>query len=228
MAGLKNSPRSVPADRAFSTTGGGTRGINACRTIAAALPPADGSPRGTTLWRTFALAPILTVLIPVLGATSPALANTVEPGIEQLRALRVVLEAYEDVDAALADGFEQFGTCMDSGQGAQGIHFVHPERIADPAIDALVPEVLMYEPRPDGTLRLIGAELLVFQEDWHATGVAAVPTAFGQELGINMTLLDAPFYMLHLWIWQYNPLGFYANWNPLVTCEHEAGEGHGH
>jgi hypothetical protein len=23
---------------------------------------------------------------------------------------------------------------------------------------------------------------------------------------------------LHLWLWQYNPLDVFANWNPLVSC----------
>ena len=106
--------------------------------------------------------------------------------------------------------------------------FMHPDRIADPAVNILEPELLMYEPREDGTLRLIGVELLVFQEDWHAAGNEPVPVQLGREFGINMTLLDRPFYALHAWVWQYNPLGFFANWNPLVDCEYETVHGEEH
>jgi hypothetical protein len=150
----------------------------------------------------------------------------VEPTLDQLVALREVLAPYENVDAALADGFERFGDCMSGPQGAQGIHFTHGDRIGDPALDAMRPEALMYEPRPDGSLRLIGAEYLVFQQAWHDAGHVAAPVLLGREFSLNTTLLDEPFYALHVWVWQHNPLGIFANWNPLVGCEHGAMAGH--
>ncbi|MBW6454541.1 MAG: hypothetical protein K0A98_01530 [Trueperaceae bacterium] len=150
----------------------------------------------------------------------------VEPTLEQLVALRDVLAPFEQVDDALAAGFEQFGNCMSGPQGAQGIHFTNGERIGDPDLDALRPEVLTYEPRPDGSLRLIGAEYLVFQQAWHDAGHAAAPVLLGREFSLNTTLLDEPFYALHVWVWQYNPLGIFANWNPLISCEHDVAAGH--
>jgi len=150
----------------------------------------------------------------------------VEPTLDQLRALRAELTAFEQVDAALAAGFGRFGDCMIGPQGAQGVHFTHGDRIGDPGLDLLNPEVLMYEPTPDGGLRLIGAEFLVFQQAWHALGNAAPPVLLGREFTLNTTLLDAPFYALHVWVWQHNPLGLFANWNPLVSCEHGAMAGH--
>ncbi len=149
-------------------------------------------------------------------------ASTVEPTLDQLNALRAVLAPFERVDAAVSAGFERFGHCMSGPQGAQGIHFTHGERIGDTTLDPLRPEVLMYEPRPDGSLRLIGAEYLVFQQDWHDAGNGAPPILLGREFSLNTTLLDEPFYALHVWVWQHNPLGIFANWNPLVSCEHEA------
>lgn len=173
---------------------------------------------------------LLTVFAALLcmGALGLAAAQDVQPTNEQLRELRALLSRYEKVDAAIADGFEQFGDCMATDQGSQGIHFTNGARIGDPAVDFMQPEVLMYEPREDGSLRLIGMELLVFQEDWHAAGTAATPVQLGREFGINMTLLERPFYALHVWVWQHNPSGFFANWNPLVTCENQASLAHGH
>ena len=152
-------------------------------------------------------------------ATSVDLAD-VEPTLEQLNALRAVLAPFERVDTALDAGFERFGDCMSGPQGAQGIHFTHAERIGDTSLDVLRPEVLMYEPRPDGSLRLIGAEYLVFQQAWHDAGNGAPPSLLGREFTLNTTLLDEPFYALHVWVWQHNPLGLFANWNPLASCEH--------
>lgn len=170
----------------------------------------------------------LLALIAALLANVALAQPSVEPTTEQLRELRRTLTRYETVDVAVADGYERFGSCMSSAQGSQGVHFMHPDRIADPAVNILEPELLMYEPREDGTLRFIGVELLVFQEDWHAAGNEPVPVQLGREFGINMTLLDRPFYALHAWVWQYNPLGFFANWNPLVDCEYETVHGEGH
>ena len=76
----------------------------------------------------------------------------------------------------------------------------------------------MYEARSDGSLRLIGAEYIVFADDWHAAGNEPAPTLLGREFSLNTTLLDEPFYALHVWAWHYNPLGLFANWNPLVSC----------
>ena len=89
---------------------------------------------------------------------------------------------------------------MSGVQGAQGIHFTNGDRIGDPALDVLNPEVLMYEPRADGSLRLAGAEYLVFQQAQHDLGHVAPPVLLGREFTLNTTLLDEPFYALHAWV----------------------------
>jgi len=170
--------------------------------------------------------PWLVVIVLALAVVAALAHAQVEPTLDHLRALRAELAAFEEVDAALAAGFEQFGECMSGAQGAQGIHFTHGERIADAGLDVLNPEVLMYEPRADGTLRLVGAEYLVFQRAWHDLGHAAPPVLLGREFTLNTTLLDEPFYALHVWVWHHNPLGLFANWNPLVDCAHGVAGGH--
>lgn len=169
----------------------------------------------TTLIR-IALAPLV-ALVAVGFAQTTDLAN-VQPTLAQLTELRQHLTAFEDVSEAQAAGYEQFGDCMAGPQGAQGIHFRNVDFIGDPALDVVKPELLQYEPRADGSLRLVGAEYLVFQQAWHDAGNAAAPALLGREFFLNTTLLDEPFYALHVWVWQYNPLGIFANWNPLVQC----------
>ena len=41
-----------------------------------------------------------------------------------------------------------------------------------------------------------------------------------------VSLLDEPFYALHAWAWQHDPLGIFANWNPLIGCDHGATAAH--
>lgn len=147
-----------------------------------------------------------------------AAAQEVQPTIEQLVELRTHLGQFEEASAAEAAGYESFGECMSGPQGAQGLHYRNVDTIEDPGLDPLQPELLMYEARPDGTLRLIGAEYIVFQDAWHEAGNEPAPALLGREFSLNTTLLDEPFYALHVWAWHHNPAGLFANWNPLIAC----------
>jgi len=159
------------------------------------------------------------------NSTPPSFVNeavAVQPTVDQLLQLRAVLVGFENVDAALAAGYAHFGTCMSSAQGGQGIHFSNDALIQDLGLDPNAPELLMFERRNDGSLRLLAAEYVVFQRAWHDAGNAAAPALLGREFSLNTTLLNEPFYALHVWAWQYNPLGLFANWNPLVQCPAES------
>ena len=139
----------------------------------------------------------------------------------ELEDLYRTIERFVDVDVAAAAGYAPASECMTSALGAQGIHFAN-DALFEPVVVVQAPQLLMYEPRPDGSLRFLGVEYLVFQEAWHEAGHEARPVLFGQEFRLNETLLDEPFYLLHVWIGQFNPSGVFADWNPLVGCAHEA------
>ena len=89
------------------------------------------------------------------------------------------------------------------------------------AIPAATPEALVYEPQPNGRLRLVAAEYVVLQSAWEAAGNSGVPTLFGRSFELipspNRYGLPA-FYELHAWIWKHNPRGMFDDWNPLVSC----------
>jgi hypothetical protein len=133
--------------------------------------------------------------------------------------------AFADVDEATAAGYGPASDCMAGDQGAQGIHYAK-EALFEPSASLATPQLLMYEPRSDGSLRFLGVEYLVFQQAWHDAGHVERPTLLGQTFGLNETLLDEPFYLLHVWIGQFNPTGLFADWNPLVGCGHVAAAGH--
>ena len=110
--------------------------------------------------------------------------------------------------------------CIDNPAGGMGIHYVNGDLVGDGKVDASRPDVLVYEPRPDGTERLVAAEYVVFQDAWDAHHDDP-PELFGREF----ELLDAsnryglpPFYELHAWLWKHNPSGFFEDWNPRVVC----------
>ncbi len=147
------------------------------------------------------------------------------PGVEalarDLATLEEAVAAFADVDQAAAAGYGPSSECMVSEDGAQGIHFAN-KALFEPSVALEAPQLLMYEPLADGSLRFLGVEYLVFQQAWHDAGHTERPTLFGRVFDLNETLLDEPFYLLHVWLSQYNPSGLFANWNPLVDCGHAA------
>lgn len=128
---------------------------------------------------------------------------------------------FHHLKTAQAVGYAQFLDCVDEpGEGAMGIHFVHGKLIGDTVLDPLLPEALMYEPMPNGWLRLVGVEYIVFQEAWDAEH-AEPPVLLGQQFHLvpSPNRYDVPaFYELHVWVWKHNPSGRFNDWNPRVQC----------
>jgi hypothetical protein len=136
----------------------------------------------------------------------------------QIAELRHATARFHRVSVALEEGYAPFGGCFSDPAGGMGFHYANAELIEDPAVDPLHPELLMYERQQDGSLRLIGAEYITFQAAWHGAGNRKLPKLFGQLFHLNTTLLDQPFYLLHVWHWKHNPNGRFADWNPRVGC----------
>ena len=102
--------------------------------------------------------------ISLLGVASIAVAGAAFDGAKPATA------RFHDVDKAIAAGYsfrlpELSGkTCITQpGEGAMGVHMVNLALAGDPAVDVDQPEALVYEPRNDGTLKLVALEYVVFQ-----------------------------------------------------------------
>jgi hypothetical protein len=134
---------------------------------------------------------------------------------------------YRDINVALSEGFVQGTPCVSGpNAGAMGVHFVLPARIGDGKLNAREPESLIYEPLSDGRFRLVGVEFIVIADDWakqnpdgptpavdgHLTNLVPAPNRYGLP----------SFYELHVWAWQQNPEGNFADWNTVVTCDKQA------
>jgi hypothetical protein len=138
-----------------------------------------------------------------------------------IKAVRESTERYQDVAAAEADGYGlMFGCVSGPDQGAMGLHYVNFPLVQDIALDPAKPEIVIYEPLPNGRKRLVGADFLVFAADWHAKH-SETPKVMGQL----MHLIESPnryglpaFYTLHVWAWKESPAGPFVNWHPNVSC----------
>jgi hypothetical protein len=100
---------------------------------------------------------------------------------------------------------------MADAQGAMGFHYGKGALI-DANVNALAPEVVMYEPASNGQLRLVGVEYVV---PFSARTSSTPPTLYGQSFQRNETF---QVWALHAWIWKENPRGTFASWNPNVSC----------
>jgi hypothetical protein len=144
------------------------------------------------------------------------------PTPDLVRVVREATERFRDVAAAEAAGYAlMFGCVSGSEWGAMGLHYVNLPLVADGELDPARPEIVIYEPQPNGTLKLVGADYLVFAEAWHAKH-ADTPQLMGQLMHLfespNRYGLP-PFYTLHVWAWRDNPNGAFVNWHPKVSCD---------
>ena len=136
--------------------------------------------------------------------------------------VREATERFRDVKVAEAEGYALAFGCVSGGEyGAMGLHYVKFPLVLDGELDPKTPEIVIYEPLPNGRLRLIGADYLVLASDWHAKNPGP-PELMGQLLH----LFESPnrfglptFYTLHVWAWKENPTGMFSNWHAKVSCE---------
>jgi len=161
------------------------------------------------------------LLQPLLIATTAADMPT--PLIDKVRNATA---RYLDINVALAEGFVAATPCVSGPDtGAMGVHFVLFSRISAGVLNAEQPEALIYEPMSNGAMRLVGLEFIVLESVWAAKnpggGVPALDGNLLNYIGAPNRYGLPAFYEIHVWAWQDNPKGSYADWNTRVTCAHQ-------
>lgn len=185
----------------------------------------------------------------LLAGLAACASDTNEPSLAEVKALA---EKYRDVNVAKAEGYTTDNKCTTSEMlgfpkemGAMGLHYVRrdllglPPNPAPPGgprvhgtgtyTDFRKPAMLVYEPRPDGSLELVAVENLVFASAWQASGQKGPPSFRGQPYVLLVdkpeTKVDEahgwePHYELHAWVFRENSNGMYSEFNPRVTCRY--------
>jgi hypothetical protein len=167
-----------------------------------------------------ALGACLALQLPLAGAD---ITGTPAPLIDKVRS---ATSQYLDINAALHEGWVTATPCVSGpDRGAMGVHLVLPARLSSGVLDPTQPEALIYEPMPNGTMRLVGVEFIVLESVWVGNNPSGgVPALEGNLLNYigapNRYGLPA-FYEMHVWAWQNNPQGSYADWNTQVTCAYQ-------
>jgi hypothetical protein len=126
--------------------------------------------------------------------------------------LRKATAPFRSIDQAHAVGYKQETECVErQPDGAMGYHFGKKE-LRDGLIEIEKPEVLLYEKRADGSFKFNGVEYIVPLDAWKQSDP---PTVMGQAM---KRFDQAGFWYLHVWAWEPNPSGLFADWNPSVKC----------
>jgi hypothetical protein len=170
---------------------------------------------------------VLPLAVPLFAMASPPSQQpkSEPPLIDQVRA---ATERYRELSVALAEGFVQGTPCVSGPDtGAMGVHFVLPARISAGVLQADQPEALIYEPMSNGAMRLVGVEYIVLASIWEGKNPAGTTPALEGDL---LNYESAPnrfglpaFYELHVWAWEHNPKGSFADWNTSVSCDKQPG-----
>ena len=180
-----------------------------------------------------------------LALSSVLIASTAIPDVprtqpdQALQELARQLEPFKSVAYAESQGFRRRSACETHPTlGAMGFHYTNARLLG---ITGLVngrlngtgtytgvnpPPILLYAPDGRGGLKLVGIELLVFAAAWDAENKQP-PKYRGREYNYMAdnpaTPHDeahgfTPHYDLHIWLYEHNPSGLYAQWNPALSC----------
>lgn len=161
----------------------------------------------------------------MMALAGPAFAVSGKTDFDVNKGLAQVRQAtakYHDVGTAIADGYLPTEHCIAApGVGGMGYHYINPALISDPSVDPLKPEVLLYAPKKNGELKLVGVEYFVVDADQDLTTDEDRPDLFGVPFYGPMEGHEPGMpvhYDLHAWIFKGNPDGVFADFNPRVSC----------
>lgn len=140
--------------------------------------------------------------------------------------VRRATERFQNINSLASDPNWVRATPCVSGpnEGAMGVHYVNVARLHDGTFNAEEPEALIYEPLSNGSYKLVGVEFIAIASEWaekhkdspdaadlegHLTNYVGAPNRYGLP----------PFFELHVWAWEDNPKGNFADWNTQVSCD---------
>ena len=131
-----------------------------------------------------------------------------------LARLRAATQPYHSLDSAVAVGYpREVKDCLvHEHHGAMGFHHVNRSYL-DTKRDIARPQNLLYERMPDGKYRLNGVEFIIPYRLWPRDSVAPIMMTQQMHQEDNLRI-----WYLHVWAWQNNPDGVFANFNAGVSC----------
>ena len=181
------------------------------------------------------LSHLMMLLVVSLALTSYALAQGGQDPLVQI--VRNATQRYQNVANAGPDYGPALGCVSGPDHGAMGIHYVNGSLVNGETLlgdsqqlDPTRPQALIYEPQPNGELKLVAVEFVILAS-------ALPPGAHPEVDGHLMLYIDGQspsrpngtpnryglpaLFELHVWAWKDNPQGAFVDWNNHVTCANQ-------
>ncbi|HJU72826.1 MAG TPA: hypothetical protein VJ717_03700 [Gemmatimonadaceae bacterium] len=155
-----------------------------------------------------------TIFVSAACTRAPYTASTSQPAIARdLERVRAATAPYQDIAVAQAAGYPTATPpCLSSAAGGMGHHYVNRAHVDD-KLELDRPEILLYSPNDTGKPKLVAVEYIIpFRI---LPREAEAPRIFGQALRQSDELR---LWYLHVWAWEENKAGLFADWNPAVKC----------
>jgi len=125
----------------------------------------------------------------------------------ELQQARAATARYRDINNAIRDGYSNINVDVPN----MGHHFMKSSLI-DATFDIRHPEILVYNGLDTGNPELVAVE--------YATPLAGpLPEGFTGSSDVWNGTSGFPFWLVHAWVWKFNPAGVF-NWtNPSVDLD---------
>ncbi|MFU8860583.1 MAG: hypothetical protein ACNA8K_09175 [Cyclonatronaceae bacterium] len=133
---------------------------------------------------------------------------------ELVRAVKAATARFNSMTQAARAGYMDPGPghCVAvPGLGAMGYHWVNMD-LVDPVFNPLEPEALLYAYDKNGNKKLVGIEYIVIDEGQDH------PHFGDHPFDVGGTPIPDDHYSLHVWLYESNPNGMFAPFNPNVFC----------
>lgn len=130
-----------------------------------------------------------------------------EATIAQLRMAKAATEKYRTVEAALADGYADINVVRQN----MGFHLLKAA-LLDTVFNPATPELLVYNKQHDGSVKLVAVEYAVpipLTPNKAPDGFIGGSDAWSYSTEFNL-------WLLHSWVWEFNPQGIFNPTNPMV------------
>ncbi|MGE5522030.1 MAG: hypothetical protein ACM3VS_19055 [Candidatus Dadabacteria bacterium] len=128
----------------------------------------------------------------------------------ELQQARAASSKYQNFDNAVKDGYTDINVIVPE----MGYHYLRSD-ILDLSFDYTKPEILVYNKTAKGTMELVAVE--------YAVPIALSPTTAPAGFTGNADVWDRNTYfglwLLHAWVWSYNPSGVFNSTNPMVHVD---------
>lgn len=144
---------------------------------------------------------------PDLDAIDKSSTGLSKEAIAQLKAAKAATVKYRSLDAAKADGYADINVVQQN----MGFHYLKAA-LVDTVFNPEQPEILVYNKQHDGSIQLVAVE--------YAVPIPLMPNKSPEGFDGKSdnwsysTVFDL--WLLHAWVWEYNPQGIFNPTNPLV------------